>query len=221
MIILAYKNGLESTGKSHFLPILKVLEQYPFPKPVHCSRIMEQSNKWLKSKIIAFTSPKFLGYLDGAELSPNRHMVWVDGGSDKHLHLCISQGYLGSVVELMNTELFLNPQETRNLFKDLIGCNSTCYEATGGNSVYPILNKNFSAEERHTKTMLSWLEYFSQPELEKRGGFMAFESNPYLQTERIHDGLMVKVGKHDVHCNTVDETFLLINAINALPPIKQ
>ncbi|MEN9611588.1 MAG: hypothetical protein RLZZ628_2402 [Bacteroidota bacterium] len=68
--------------------------------------------------------------------------------------------------------------------------------------------------------MLADLNYFGKEELEKRGGFVAFESNPYVQTQRIHDGLLVQVGDNLDVFDTPEGEQLLVNAINALPPIK-
>jgi hypothetical protein len=65
-----------------------------------------------------------------------------------------------------------------------------------------------------------WLDYFGKEELEKRGGFAAFESNPYVQTQRIHDGLLVQVGESSDVFDTPEGEQLLVNAINALPPLK-
>jgi hypothetical protein len=103
---------------------------------------------------------------------------------------------------------------------DLIACESSCYEATCSPDISAILGRNFTSSQRQTKMILGWLEYLSKDAVESRGGFAVFESNPYLQTERLHGGLLVQIGEHPDVFATPEGEALLLNAINALPLVK-
>jgi hypothetical protein len=219
MIRFFYNEGLLSKGRNHFLPLLQIVERYPFPKPLNCSRSNKQLH-WVNTKINSITSNKFLKYIDSFE-HPEMNYVMVDDVSEKHLQLSIAQNELGSGLGLSNLKTFLTLQQIKSLFTDLIYSNSTCYNATCGNDISEFLGRNFSSTQRSTKTLLSWMEYFGKVELEKRGGLEAFETNPYLKTQRIHDGLLVQVGDSPDVFDTPQGEILLVNAINALPLVKQ
>jgi hypothetical protein len=196
MIRFNYSKGAKYSGKAHFLPILRVLKKYPFPRPVTCSRLNDWTAGW-------------------------EDIVCVDCDSDKHLQIHISQGVEGSVLQLSNMHPFLTTEQLKSFFKDLIQCNSMCCDAQCGSDISQLWVKNFSeTERRYQKKMLLWLQYFGKEALEACGGFPAFELNPYVETQRIHDGLLVQVGASPAIFKTPEGEALLVNAINALPPLK-
>jgi hypothetical protein len=219
MIRFFYNEGLKSKGRKHFLSLLQIVEQYPFPKPLNCTR-SDKKLHWVNTKISSFTSNKFLKYIDCFE-HPEMNYIMVDDVAEKRLHLSIAQSEMGSGLGLSNVRMFLTLPQLKSLFIELLHCNETCYNATCGNDISELLGRNFSDNQRSNKTFLSWIEYFGKAELEKRGGFKAFESNPYLQTERIHDGILVQVGDSPDIFDTPEGEALLVNAINALPLLKQ
>jgi hypothetical protein len=151
---------------------------------------------------------------------PDLNMILLDNTSENHLKLSISQAANGMVLGLRNLQPFLTSQPLKSLFIHLIQCDSNCLDAQCGNGISEILERNFTHNDRRSKTILSWLQYFGKEELENRGGFAAFESNPYVQTQRIHDGLLVQVGDSLDVFDTPEGEQLLVNAINALPPLK-
>jgi hypothetical protein len=146
------------------------------------------------------------------------HIVSVDENSDLHITLSIAQKE-DSVLLLSNVPTFINIEQLKQLFIELIECNALWSEGHYTYGIADLLQKNFP-NERRTKTMLTWLQYYGKAELEWRGGFAAFESNPYVQTQRIHDGLLVQVGESPDVFDTPEGEQLLVNAINALPPLK-
>jgi hypothetical protein len=219
MIRFNYSKGAKYSGKAHFLPILRVLKKYPFPRPVTCSRLNDWTAGWEDSLIRSFTGDLLLGYL--TLNAPKTDIVCVDCDSDKHLQIHISQGVEGSVLQLSNMHPFLTTEQLKSFFKDLIQCNSMCCDAQCGSDISQLWVKNFSeTERRYQKKMLLWLQYFGKEALEACGGFPAFELNPYVETQRIHDGLLVQVGASPAIFKTPEGEALLVNAINALPPLK-
>jgi hypothetical protein len=220
MINLSHEGGTIVKGKKHFLPLLQIIEHYPFPKPLKCTRT-NRKLEWLESKIIAFTSDKFLKYVDGIGLQQSIGYVLVDNASSKQLNLSITQSNNGSGLSLNNIYAFLTVVQIKSLFLELVQCYSSCYEAVCSKDISQLFMRNFTDEERRSKVLISWLQYYGKTELEKRGGFTVFESNPYVQTQRIHDGLLVQVGDSPTFFETPEGELLLINAINALPLIKQ
>jgi hypothetical protein len=220
MMRFNYTKEAKFSGKAHFLPILRIIKKYPFPHPSTCSRLNDWTVGWEESRIRSFTGDLLLSYLN-LNL-PQKDIVCVDCDSDKHLQLHISQDAEGSVLQLSNMQAFLTTEQLKAFFKDLIRCHSMCCDAQCGSDISPIWIKNFTeTERRYHKRMLLWCQYFGKEALAKWGGFAIFESNPYVQTERIHDGLLVQVGDNPDDFDTPEGEALLVNAINALPDMKQ
>jgi hypothetical protein len=199
--------------------MLRIIEAYPFPKPQKCTRT-NQKLQWLDTKISAFTSEKLLKYIDGLNKHPEINQLCVDDISEGHVHLSIAQNQKGSGLSLSNIRQFLSIVQVKSLFVELLLCHSTCFEAICSPDISELLGRNFTDHERLTKTIMSWLQYFDKDGIEKRGGFAAFESNPYVQTQRIHHGLLVQVGENPNVFDTPEGEQLLVNAINALPSLK-
>jgi hypothetical protein len=214
MINLYYKT--KKKGSPFFLPLLRTIAQFPFPKPLNCS-CLDQEQYWYESKIGSFTSKRLLEYLDADAFQ----QVWIDNASPKRLNLYIAQGKDSSGLGLNNIRCFISLPQVRTLFIDLIRCHPLCYEATCSPDIVDFLQRNFTNQQRQTKTLLGWMEYFGKDALDRRGGFDAFESNPYVHTQRIHDGLLVQVGDNPDVFGTPEGEALLVNAINALPLLKQ
>lgn len=215
-LTICYKKGLQFRGVSHFLPFLKTIERYPFPKPLNCSRTSVKLT-WLKTTIVSFTSKKFLSYLDSWKGS--MHWIQVDSNDATRIHLAINQTG-ENVIVLSNLSAFIHPAQIKQLFVDLIMDGRYLDHGLCGKNLVEILEKNLPHFDSRQMTFLNWLQYFGKAELERRGGIAAFESNPYLQTERIHDGLFVQVGDDPSIFDTPEGEQLLVNAINALPLIQ-
>lgn len=206
-------------GKTQLLPLLQVIEKYPFPKPIHCSRTNPKLI-WLNGKINSFTGEKFLKYLDPTKRNLGMHIVSVDENSNLHLNLSIAQKE-DSVLLMTNVKSFLTAQQAKQFFIELVQCDERWSQGYCTNDIFELIEKHFTDDERRTKTLLNWLQYFGREELEWRGGFPAFELNPHVKTQRIHDGLLVQVGDSPDVFDTPQGEILLVNAINALPLVKQ
>jgi hypothetical protein len=219
MISLSHVGGLKAKDKNHFLPLLQIIEHYPFPKPLKCTRT-NRKLEWVETKISAFTSDKFLKHINGVGLHQTINYLFVDNASPTHLNLSVTQFQEGSGLSLGNISSFLNTEQIKSLFGALIKCHSNCDQGLCSRDISPLLLRNFTDEERRSKGLMSWLQYYGKAELEKRGGFPAFEANPYVQVQRIHEGLLVQVGDHPDDLDTPKGEALLVNAINALPLMK-
>jgi hypothetical protein len=216
MITVSYNNGKLFTGIACFVPFLEIIKKYPFPVPVRCERNAKE--KWIVTKITSFTSDGFLKCL----ATPKRyatHIVTVDDASSAHLNLSIHQKE-DSTIALLNAQFFLQNQLLKQLFVDLINAGPLLDRGWCGKYLSDIWERNLPNFGHVTQPILTWLQYYGNAELEKRGGFAAFESNPYVQTQRIHDGLLVQVGDSPDGFDTPEGEQLLVNAINALPPLK-
>jgi hypothetical protein len=143
----------------------------------------------------------------------------VDETAESQLQLVICQKS-DSVMVLSNLLPFLALQQIRQFFLELIHAGQLLDNGWCGSSRAAFMEKNFPNEDSDDRTMLTWLQYFGKEELEKRGGYAAFESNPYVQTQRIHDGLLVQVGESPDVFETPEGEQLLVRAIHALPLIK-
>ncbi len=65
---------------------------------------------------------------------------------------------------------------------------------------------------------LSWLQYFGAAELALQGG-EAILRNPYIEAEKLGDGLLVQVGETPFDVRTPEGEALLVQATNAMPPV--
>ncbi|MEY4938072.1 MAG: hypothetical protein RIS64_4433 [Bacteroidota bacterium] len=201
-IRLWHKDGLQFRGIPHFRPLLEIVSKYPFPKPSMCSRTNPKLI-WLNTSIHSLLSDKFLKYIEPKQRDPSCHMIIVDNNTPSHLTVAISQQESG-VFSLSNVGTFIDAKLVKKLFIELVQAVPTWDNAQCGTFI----------------SGLTWLQYFNKEEVENRGGFAAFESNPYVQTQRIHDGLLVQVGDNPDAFDTPEGEQLLVNAINALPPLK-
>jgi hypothetical protein len=217
-IAIRYTNGKQFRQVSSFLPFLKIIEKYPFPKPVDCS-YTNPKLKWLHCKISSFTDDQLLKRLEPVRRNPITHIVALDDLSGAHLHFAVTQKS-DTMLILSNLLPFIKVDQVKQLFMNMVSEGHLLDNGWCGASVTSILEKHFPSENGYTITMLTWLQYYGKEELEKRGGFAAFESNPYVQTQRIHDGLIVQVGESPDAFDTPEGEQLLVNAINALPPLK-
>lgn len=222
MIRLCYRSHLKLNSKTDFLPLLQVLKKHSFPRPAKCSRLNSKTVGWEARRIASFTSEILFNYLDLME-PDTKAVICIDSESKSRLQIQLNQALdeRGMMLQMDNVLKFLSLEELKSFFKRLIQCNSTCYNAYCGSDLSSLWVKNFTeTERRYHKRMLLWSQYFGKEELEKWGGFAVFESNPYLQTERIHDGLLIQVGDNPTVFSTPEGEVLLVNAINALPPPK-
>jgi hypothetical protein len=215
MIELAGLNAPLITNDALY-SILKIIGSYPFPIPQEARKIYNQKSRFFE--ITSLTDKALLKVL-APKIRSRIHTVLIDNDTTDKLGICISQSEnIGFT--LVNPKLYLTNSVLKHLFYDLIKSQSFWYHGMCHLFSLDLYHRNLTYEERTSKTMLAWLQYFSKEEVEKRGGFAAFESNPYLQTERIHDGLFVQVGDDSTLFDTPEGEALLINAINALPLIK-
>jgi hypothetical protein len=219
MIQLEYKDGKPFKGDSHFRPLLKIIESYPFPIPSQARKTAKKG--WYSFNICGFTDTKVLRSIDPNKRKYDTQVLLIAEGEGLHLQLMIDQNRSAvSQLVLGNERDFLTKSQIKELFIKLIEC-ELFWEMGSCNWVGSFFFRDhFNEWERKTQTMLTGLDYFGKEELEKRGGFAAFESNPYVQTQRIHDGLLVQVGDSPDAFDTPEGEQLLVNAINALPPLK-
>jgi hypothetical protein len=215
IITIRYNDGKRYKGIPSFFPFLEIIQKYPFPKPAICSRTNHRL-KWLDTKIDSFIDSKFHKYLEPIKRDPMLHIVSVDDGSKTHLNLSIAQKE-DSVMVLLNLGDFLTLEQIKQLFVDFVTIGSHIDHGWCGTSTASILEKHFPNNNNY----LNWIQYYGKKELEQRGGFEAFETNPYVQTQRIHDGLLVQVGNNPNIFTTFEGETLLVHAINALPLLKE
>lgn len=218
-IILVYNDGKQFRKIAPFLPFLKTIEQYSFPKPTNFIYTNTRLY-WLERKLSSFTDPQFLKHLDPVKRHHSIHTVIVDNASDAHIQVVINQKD-NSVMLLSNYRPFITVPQIKELFLKLIHEGEQLDYGFCGPFQTNIAETHFPGENDSTMTMLSWLQYYGKAEVEQRGGFGAFESNPYVQTQRIHDGLLVQVGDHIDAWATPEGEALLVHAMKALPPRKR
>jgi hypothetical protein len=120
IITIRYNQVRLLRGIVFFRPFLEVIEKYPFPPPVNCSRTNAQL-VWVNTKINAFTSKKFLKYLEPTTRNRSIAHLTADDNSIAHLNVFISQGSDGSVLLLKNLLTFVDYPQSKQLFIDLLG----------------------------------------------------------------------------------------------------
>jgi hypothetical protein len=219
MMQFIYKDKLSHSNSLPFLSFLQIIELYPFPAPSQAGKTIKKG--WADFSISAFTDKKILKLLDPSKRKYDSQMLHIVEGSGAHLQLCFTlSSHDGSGVTMANERDFLTQPQIKEFFVQLVVCEPFWAHAACHVTRTSFYNQHFNTLEIEQKTMLADLNYFGKEELEKRGGFAAFESNPYLQTQRIHDGLLVQVGESPDAFDTPEGEQLLVNAINALPPLK-
>ncbi len=219
MIRLEYKDGSPFRSDFHFIPLFKIIESYPFPVPSQARKTVKTG--WYYFNICGFSDKKVLRSIDPAKRKYDHQILHIVEGEGLHLQLMIDQNRNAlSEFKLGNERDFLTRPQIKEFFIKLLLC-EPFWEMGSCNWVGSFFFRDhFNEWERKTQTMLTGLDYFGKQELEMRGGFAAFESNPYVQTQRIHDGLLVQVGDSPDAFDTPEGEQLLVNAINALPPLK-
>jgi hypothetical protein len=203
-------------GNNPFLPLLSIIERHPFPSPIEVRKSYSGKNKFFT--ITSFIDKALLEVL-AIKARKKTHIVLVDNANKAQLEVCITQSDTIDIL-LSNEASFINHHQAKTLFYELIKHDMGWL--SGGchwlNSDFYV--NHFTYDDHMQKTILTWLQYFGKLEVEKRGGFVAFESNPYLRTERIHDGLFVQVGDDPAFFDTPEGAKLLVNAVNALPFVQ-
>lgn len=218
MIRFAHNTEGNVWTKAHFLALLQILNKYPFPPP--CGVLKKVGSTQTYFDIKNFVDPHLLKVLCLKRTPVKSHSILVDNASDEHLNMGITLGLDNhNVFVFIQEKLFLSYPQIKAFFYEIMLCKNW-YEGRCGILSANLYNQNFSEEEQAHKTMLDWLQYFSLEKVKKHGGFAAFELNPYLQTERIHDGLFIQVGDDPAFFDTPEGAKLLVNAVNALPLVK-
>ncbi|MEN9613557.1 MAG: hypothetical protein RLZZ628_4371 [Bacteroidota bacterium] len=217
MIRFSYKRTQSAWTEPNFLRLLEIMETYRFPKPSLASKM--HKNTWKDFPITHFKDKNLLKALVPVRKRSSDYIVMIDNASEEHVHFAFTQG-LDNILVLNRLKSFLTNPEIKSLFYDLSQLEGCDY---GWCSIFEdkLYTKNFTSLDFSNKMMLNWLQFYKKDHLEKIGGFVVFESNPYVQTQRIHDGLFIQVGEDPAIFDTPAGEALLINAINALPLIKQ
>ncbi|MEN9611655.1 MAG: hypothetical protein RLZZ628_2469 [Bacteroidota bacterium] len=217
MIVIVYKNQ-PLLSLDTYKEVLTLIASYPFPLPSEGYKGCNGKEQYFN--IATFADKQILKALT-PKIRRFTNEVMIDNAFPNRLSLLIRQGK-NVGIHLYGERLFLNGMQRKNLFRSLLNGHTSCLRGQCEIDNTELYQRNFDNDEVLHKTMLGWLHYFSQEELEKRGGFAAFELNPYLYTERIHDGLYVQVGGDDPAIfDTPEGERLLVNAINALPLIQK
>jgi hypothetical protein len=202
-----------------FVPLLKIIATYPFPKPQNASKTYKKD--WVHFEVMTFTDAILLNALDPKRNSAKFYEVRLDEDAKEQLHFTFRKSReSGNLLVINNWIPFLDFDMLKKLFVEIIYCTPHWKYAVTSLLRPQIYQESFTQEERLTKLPLDWLNYFGKKELEKWNGYEAFEANPYIQTERIHDGLLVQLGNNPNVFDTPEGKMLLMNAMKALPPLS-
>jgi hypothetical protein len=202
-----------------FLPLLKIIATYPFPKPQKASKTYKKD--WANFEVMTFTDAILLNALDPKRNSAKFYEVRLDEDAKEQLHFTFRKSReSGNLLVLNNWIPFLDFDMLRKLFVEILYYTPHWKYAVTSILSPPIYPESLTPEERLTKFPLDWLNYLGKKDLEKGGGYEAFEANPYIQTERIHDGLFVQLGNNPNVFDKPEGKKLLTNAIKALPPLS-
>jgi hypothetical protein len=212
MIGFTYKKDVKATGKNKFLPLLHILENYALPRPSQLMRTNAQL-EWEYAKIASFTDKKLIRMLNAKNRHPDLYSIILDNDSENHVTIGIGQGQASSLI--VSNLKTLNIIQIKSLFFELL-LSVTNWEdgACGSNGIY---SEYLSTDQRDYTTVLYPLQYFSRAKIESCGGFAVFENNPYLTTQRIHDGLVVEVQDALLELGTAQSNALIAQATRHLP----
>jgi hypothetical protein len=211
--------GQSFSHRRDFLPLLKIIASYPFPKPQKASKTYKKD--WVAFDVMTFTDAILLNALDPKRNSSQLYEVRMDEEAAERLHFKFRKSReSGKLLVLDNLLPFLDYAMVRQLFLGIVHYASDWRYGVTSFMLPQMYQETFTSVEQATKLPLDWLNYFDKKELEKWNGPEAFESNPYLQTERIHDGLLVQLGDNPTVFETPEGKRLFANAINALLPLS-
>lgn len=206
--------GQSFSHRRDFLPLLKIIASYPFPKPQIGTKTYKKD--WVEFDVTTFTDVILRNALDPKRNSVLFYEVQTDPEDTERLHFTFRKSREGgNSLYLDNLFPFLDALRIRQLFLEMVRhiphwtyCVSNMISAQ-------MYQEAFQETEHPKKVPFDWLNYFGTEDLEKWHSLEAFESNPYLQTERIHNGLFVQLGNDPTLFKTPEGKKLLINAIDA------
>lgn len=194
-------------GSKSFLPILKSILKYGFTIP----NKLEVTDR--KSTVVnGIDDPKIIKALD-----KGKHAVILKNNQD--LEITILQMKRGAIFS-MNFQM-AQPRDLISLFKDLVQIVPVIYGYCHSKHHRERLLREVYKDRTFYCKGFYWLNYFGNEELKKQGGEEAIMTNPYIAiAEPFEDGLFVQVGETPFDCLTPEGEAQLVNATNALPPVK-
>ena len=124
----------------------------------------------------------------------------------------------------IHTSLLTNHTEKGfvNKFKEFINITKPLYAVCLLYSINIRIHiKHFRWEPRTPASgSLAWLQYFGAEEFLRQGGEDIFD-NPYIQAEKIGDGVLIQVGDSPYDAYTPEGEELLVKATKAMPPVVE
>jgi hypothetical protein len=218
MILLKYL--LNTVNRNlNLLPLLPLLEKYPFPKPSLLTKT--SSRNPTHHSIASFRDALIVKNVATAQIKRRSYSLLLDNASESHLNIGVMNS-LGEKISLLfqRERHFLTETQIKAFFKELVQMNASWSFAAYDTIEESVYEKYFTETQLRSRARLTWLQYWSPALVIECGGFAALESNPYVQTERVHEGLLLQVGDNPTLFNTPEGEVLLIKAMNALPLIK-
>jgi hypothetical protein len=219
---LRFKNNYAFKSSNTVKRALELLEARKLPNPSRIDYIKE--DKVQTYEITSFTERIILDIIAN-NLNEDYEVIIDNNLYKSHMSVYINQTYssvygytipFSFLLDWKSTDFFFLFRETLKLFPDTyMGvCNFRIVENQ-------IIENNLNGDTRtFYLPALHWLQYLGQEELYRQGGIEAFESNPLLKTERIHDGLLIQVGESPYDAFTPEGEQLLVEATRSLPPVR-
>jgi hypothetical protein len=204
--------------KEKIYSFLYILENTTLPRPV---KIMwtDAYLDWRESLINSFLDSKLISKIEPLQRHIDMYDIWIDYNSEDNINVRIGQSYSDSIIIYFSNKLMerYSVNFCKNLFISILLELPKINTARCVGTYDEIYKRSFKDIER---PYLGWIQYINNSMILERGGFEIFESNPYLQTERIHDGLLIQVGESPYDAFTPEGEELLVKATRSLPPVK-
>ncbi len=225
-IIFPYKSTVNALGYKGLLPVLTYLENSFLPKPLEVQFTGKSPSRLRKKQIHSYLDPQLLALLE-----PNGRTGTLINIQATHQHYCFvaffQDGISHQIVMDIDGALVVQAKiaTLKALFTDLLHqCPQAYYAQCCFTLYYAVFNRKHIEPCGISRTnylrFLVWLQYLSAEELRIQGGRDAFERNSFLQTERLHDGLLVEVGESPYDIFTEEGEALLVKATFSLPPVQ-
>ncbi|MEN9609262.1 MAG: hypothetical protein RLZZ628_76 [Bacteroidota bacterium] len=225
-ILFPYKSAVNTLGFNGLLPVLTYLENSFLPKPLEVKFTGKSPSRLRKKQIQSYLDPQLLAILE-----PNGPTGTLINIQATHQHYCFIAFFQDGISHqiVIDIDLALVEQVTtaklKAFFTDLLHkCPQTHYAQCCFTLYYSVFNGKHIEPSMVSRNnylrFLVWLQYLSAEELIIQGGRSAFESNSLLQTEPLHNGLLVQVGESPYDIFTEEGEALLVKATFSLPPVQ-
>jgi|GEM_PF-2965915 len=186
---------------------------------------VDEQNNWKKHKTDSFIDSIIKDVIDGKQDVKPSTVILINDVSEDRMSFGMVRNESVCTLSFRFPKMHSKEKETHNLIdisKNILNIIrpislSFCFEKIN----LKISNKYFLYQGRTSFSgNLVWLQYFNKEELERQGGIEALESNPFLKTERIKDGLLIQLGESPYDAFTPEGEQLLVEATRSLPPVK-